>query len=54
MGKIIDLTGQTFGRLTVLSFNKSVKGNAYWNCICGCGKMRVAQASRLKLGEVKS
>jgi len=33
-----DLTGQTFGRWTVLSKAESRKGQAYWNCKCSCPK----------------
>lgn len=39
MSKLKDLTGQRFGRLTVLSLNgKTEKGNAIWKCLCDCGK----------------
>ena len=37
MGKRIDLTGQRFGRLTVISYNEEVskqKKGAHWNCKC--------------------
>lgn len=34
--KLIDLTGQKFGRLTVLSRKGSKNGNATWECICSC------------------
>lgn len=39
MGSAIDLTGQTFGRLTVLNKtdNRSKGGNILWLCQCSCG-----------------
>ena len=33
-----DLTGQTFGRLTVISFAGIRRQRSYWNCKCACGK----------------
>lgn len=37
MGKRYDLTGQTFGRLTVIGFDHiSHDGASYWLCECGC------------------
>lgn len=44
----IDLTGQRFGRLVVLSFNESVNGSPKWNCLCDCGKEVVCYGSNLK------
>ena len=38
-----DLTGQRFGRLTVLSY----AGNQKWNCKCDCGKETVVFTSNL-------
>ena len=40
MPKSIDLTGQKFGRLTVLERDKErVGGKAYWICQCDCGNI---------------
>lgn len=37
-GKAIDLTGKTFGRLTVVSrAGSNERNNATWNCVCICG-----------------
>jgi hypothetical protein len=56
MGKLIDITGQKFGRLTVL--NKSDKrnscGQVYWNCICDCGKTCEVTGTALRTGHTKS
>ena len=51
----IDLTGNKFGRLTVISF--SHKGNRrrmYWNCICECGNKCIIERSHLRSGHSKS
>ena len=39
-----DITGNDFGRLTVISFDKYERGNgvgarAKWNCVCTCGNL---------------
>lgn len=37
MGRMIDLTGKVFGRLTVLEyFDKDKHGNCLWRCQCNC------------------
>nr|DAU90285.1 MAG TPA: hypothetical protein [Bacteriophage sp.] len=55
MGKIIDLTGQTFGRLKVVKFDSLSKNNqAKWKCKCKCGNEVVVAASHLKSGHTKS
>ncbi|MBC1524784.1 AP2 domain-containing protein [Listeria booriae] len=51
---VYDLTGQKFGRLTVVSFIRSQKGNALWKCKCECGNEHEALAQGLKRGNVKS
>lgn len=51
-----DLTGQTFGRLVVISFAKRRigSGNAMWNCVCVCKKTSVVESFRLRSGQTKS
>jgi len=49
-----DLTGMVVNRLTVLSFDSKRTANAYWKCLCACGKECVAQASALMNGTAKS
>ena len=55
-----DLTGQTFGRLTVLSqvddyINpKTGKHSAQWNCLCSCGNTKIIRGSSLKNGNTMS
>lgn len=55
MGKVIDLTGQRFGRLLVLKRVKNDKHNkAKWACICDCGKEVVVLGNDLRQGKTTS
>lgn len=55
MQKLIDITGQTFNRLTVTSFShKTTRRRIYWNALCECGKETKVRGDSLKNGEVKS
>lgn len=56
MSKIIDLTGQRFGRLIVLEKDESRKTNSgsYWICQCDCGKQKSIRSSSLRRGEIVS
>lgn len=57
MGKISkDLTGQVFGRLTVLELlpERSANGSKVWKCRCSCGKYHAAQACNLNFGQTNS
>lgn len=51
-----DLTGQRFGRLTVLSFREmSAKGHdALWLVRCECGSQKVVGRGKLRSGRTKS
>ena len=58
MGKVIDLTGQKFGKLFVTararnSINTKDK-YAYWICKCDCGNKKVVRGQHLKTGNTKS
>ena len=54
-GKLKDLTGQKFGRLTVLERTGSdERKNATWRCRCTCGNECIVTGHRLKSGETKS
>lgn len=53
MGKFIDLTGQKFGKLTVVSRNVdkiSPCGQKYttWNCVCDCGNKTIVSSNNLR------
>jgi len=53
--KLIDLTGQRFGRLTVIErAPNSMHGHARWACRCDCSKTTVFTTSSLRPGKVKS
>lgn len=59
MGKVVDLTGQRFGRLVVLKrVNNDNCGKAQWLCQCDCDKsgenLKVVSRSNLKSGNVIS
>ena len=45
MGKLIDLTGKTFGRLKVIKYLGKIKGTCspYWECKCCCGNIKVVR-----------
>lgn len=54
--KVKDITGQKFGRLTVLyrdTNEHSYKG-AYWVCRCDCGNEHVVLGTNLRRGAVQS
>lgn len=56
MGILKDLTGNRYGRLTVLNRNeKNDKQNKpLWICRCDCGNVVVVRGTSLKCGDVKS
>jgi len=51
-----DLTGQTFGRLTVIELSDEI--NPYtgrlWKCQCSCGNIAYTSSSRLTTGNTMS
>ncbi len=49
-----DLTGQKFGRLTVLSQADNQNGRSRWLCQCECGKQKTILTSSLISGNTKS
>ena len=51
----IDLTGQRFGRLVVISRAENNKhGDAMWNCVCDCGNTIVTVGGALRRGHTSS
>lgn len=57
--KLIDLTGEKFGRLTVIDRSKNdyvYKGKIYprWNCICDCGNPVEVMGDELRSGNTTS
>lgn len=56
MGKLVDLTGQRFGRLIVLHRGDKVKHNetVKWYCKCDCGNYCWVDGPELRKGDTKS
>lgn len=54
MSRVKDLTGQVFGKLTVVERDMSSKKNTRWICRCSCGNMKSILASNLIQGQTKS
>lgn len=54
MAQLIDITGQKFGRYTVLGQAESKHGKTYWLCRCECGNERTVQGTHLKMGRAQS
>ncbi|WP_412989927.1 AP2 domain-containing protein [Pediococcus siamensis] len=55
MSKLIDLTGQRFGRLVVMRRTGTAKNrNAKWLCQCDCGNQTVVDGYRLRNGMTRS
>lgn len=52
--RLIDLTGQVFGKLTVLSRGENKGKETCWKCRCECGNIVNIRGSCLKRGETKS
>jgi 5-methylcytosine-specific restriction endonuclease McrA len=45
----IDLTGQTFGRLTIISLNSDIPGkDKTWDALCACGNTKVVSGRSVK------
>lgn len=54
MARRIDLTGQRFGRLTVIRYDHSEHDGAHWLCKCDCGTEKVIAGYLLRNGATKS
>lgn len=54
MSKAIDLTGQKFGRLTVIQRAENRNGKTMWMCQCDCGNEKITQTMNLTHGDTKS
>jgi hypothetical protein len=53
MRPVKDIAGRTFGRLTVgrLAY---VRGAAYWQCACACGRSAIVCTDELRSGDTRS
>lgn len=55
MGKIIDITGERFGHLTVLERVENSKFNSVqYLCLCDCGNITISNSNALRTGHKKS
>jgi hypothetical protein len=52
--KIIDISGQRFGKLLVKELAHDTTGYAYWRCECDCGNTSIVRGARLRGGQTKS
>lgn len=52
MKELVDLSGQKFNKLTVVSLFERKRKK--WNCVCDCGTESVVEEKNLKSGNVKS
>jgi len=54
MAKKLELTGQRFSRLTVISFSDVTNQATYWICKCDCGNITRVAGTHLKTGHTTS
>jgi hypothetical protein len=54
MPKLVDLTGERFGRLVVVSKAESKNRQTAWICECDCGNEKICFATNLKRGKTQS
>ena len=52
--RVKDLSGQKFGRLTVLHLAHTDHNGAHWACRCDCGREHIAGRGNLVSGRTKS
>lgn len=52
--KLTDLTGKTYGHLTVVKESHRKNGRRYWECLCDCGKAHTVATASLTSGNTKS
>ena len=54
--RFIDLTGQTFGKITALELSHMTKNGSYWKCKCDCGskKIFIVSGKNIRYGKVLS
>lgn len=54
MSRIIDHTGDVFGKLTVIRQSKKQGATTLWCCVCSCGTRTLVNGSNLRRGLSKS
>ena len=53
MGKLIDMTGKKFGKLTVKYRDPKPHAKPYWICQCECGNEFSVYGTNLRNGTTK-
>ncbi len=51
---INDITGQKFGRLTAIRFEKRSERESVWLCQCDCGNTKTTTSTSLRRGDTRS
>jgi hypothetical protein len=54
MAKLVDMTGQRWGRLTVDALDCIAPGGAMWRCTCACGRKVRARGYHIRTGKIAS
>lgn len=54
MPAFIDLTGERFGRLTVMEYAGILHHRTHWFCECECGNGIITSSNSLRMGKTKS
>lgn len=54
MGKLLDLVGRKFFRLTVVEFAGVINGTSRFRCVCDCGVEKIIRSNNLMSGDAKS
>lgn len=56
MGQLVNLIGQSFGRLTVVekTNRRGSSGAVFWKCLCECGNTKDISSSCLRTNQTKS
>lgn len=49
-----DLTGQKYGKLTVIGFAEIRNKTAYWKTVCDCGRRKTLPGPQIKNGSIRS
>lgn len=54
MGKLIDMTGKKYNRLTVISRAENEGTRASWHCLCDCGNSITLNGKQIRSGHTAS
>lgn len=52
--RLMDLSGQRFGRLQVIRIVRATSQHAFWECVCDCGSITQPAANKLRRGTTRS